>query len=146
MTTGENFKWNSGSKLYGPVTFDGTIVPLARSGSGNRMTLDPCCAVIKGADHVDFFPNNPSEDESKGVISGVVYASGYISPANSSIVKGEDGEELDYENGIDGNGGYIIIPLGNEPVKAYLQFDFEEEKTTTHAVTLKKGFFYNISQ
>lgn len=139
--TGVDLGWDSGSKLYGPVTFDGTIVPLARSGSGNRMTLDPCCAVIKGASHVDFFLNNPEEDESKGVISGVVYASGYISPANSSIV---DGERLDYENGIDGDGEYIIIPLGNEPVTAYLQFDFE--RNTTKAVTLKKGYFYNVSQ
>ena len=140
-TTLEDFVWDSDSKLYGPVEFDGTIVPLARSGSGNRMTLDPCCAVIKGANHVDFFTNNPDEDDSKGVISGIVYSSGYISPSNSIVV---NGVALDYENGIDGDGEYIVIPLGNEPVTAYLQFDFE--RNTSKAVTLKKGYFYNVSQ
>lgn len=136
--------WNSDSKLYGPVTFDGSIVPLAICGNSNRMTLWPCCAVIRTPAGGLWSPIVFMDDESNpGTVSGRILSSGYINPATSSLVFDE---EMDYSEGIrvpiSGNDGvydYYVIPMEGNSVTAFLTIN---DEPTSHEVTIRKGVLY----
>lgn len=141
--TGVDLGWDSGSKLYGPVQFDGTIVPLARSGSGNRMTLDPCCAVIK---ITTGFAGSLSFDD----VDGMICSEGYISPAEAVITNGSSLLDADdpaiYPCATDINGyDYFIIPMEGSSVTCKIITDNGDE---TAAKTLRKGVLYvvNVSE
>lgn len=141
--------WDPDRKLYGPVEFDGTIVPLARSGSGNRMTLNPCCAVFRFAsgsiwDPITFYSDENFEEP--GTVNGKILASGSIDPATSSLVSEV---EIDYGNGIstpitgvDGVYDYYVIPIEGKSVTAYIKIG---EKQTGEAQTIRKGVLYTFS-
>ena len=131
--------WDSGSKLYGPVTFDGSIVPLARSGSGNRMTLDPCCAVIKMA------KDTYGEKISFDVVSGKICSAGYIDPANLCIVNGTalTVSISPCSNNMDDGYDYYIIPIEGNSVTCTISTDWGSE--TSEPKTLRKGYVYVIN-
>lgn len=131
--------WDSGSKRYGPVTFDGTIVPLARSGSGNRMTLDPCCAVIKMA------KDTYGEKISFDVVSGKICSAGFIDPANLCIVNGTalTVSISPCSNNKDDGYDYYIIPIEGNSVTCTISTDWGSE--TSEPKTLRKGYVYVIN-
>lgn len=138
-----NLGWDEDSKLYGPVVFDSTIVPLARSGSGNKMTLDPCCAVIK---ITTGFAGSLSFDD----VDGMICSEGKISPAEAVITDGSSLLDTDdpaiypCAKNIDGY-DYFIIPMEGSSVTCKIITDNGDE---TAAKTLRKGVLYvvNVSE
>ena len=151
--------WDDVNYKYGTadnaVSFDGTFVPLAIAGTSNRLTLYPCCAMIKTNrfdTHVEFYKESPqvNENAEAGTTDGNILASGLIVPgdnANTCVLEGED-----YATGVDalpGNDGYhyFVIPIkGNTPVKGWLMFDYDnDEDHVSHVeVTIEKGKLYVI--
>lgn len=137
-------KANDG-RSYGPVDFSDGGIPLACKGKTNKLTLYPCCAVVRSASysHLDLY----DADYNKGTASGRVLASGNIDIANVCL---SGGEEIDYENGIDAtytdeNTGYnyFIIPMEGKSVTAMLEFDWGMQ-TTSAPVTIQQGYIYDV--
>ena len=143
----ENERARFNNLKYGPITLDGTIIPLAAKTDSNKMTLTPCCAVIKGASSVGFYSDREGNEPG---CSGKVYTSDnvYINTSNATL---EDGTPMDMENGEnelwENGDGYIIIYLAGESVTAYLKVTDNvnyEERMTKEPVTLQKGRIYVI--
>lgn len=134
----------NGGRAYAVESFDGGI-PLACKGKTNKLTLYPCCAVVRSASysHLDFL----DADGNFGTVSGRVLASGNIDIANVCL---SGGEEIDYESGIyaaddtyESTGYYyFIIPMEGKSVTAWLSFDGWYNSAT--AVTLEQGYIYVI--
>lgn len=135
----------NGGRSYGPVNFDGGI-PLACKGKTNKLTLYPCCAVLKvGSSYggVTFYDGNPEEGASCGTVSGKVLAKGIIDINNVCL---SGGEEIDYNEpftmGNENGEGYIVVPMEGKSVTAWLSFDGWYNSAT--AVTLEQGYIYVI--
>lgn len=137
----------NGGRAYAVESFDGGI-PLACKGKTNKLTLYPCCAVLKvdfNYGGVTFYDGNPDEGASYGTVSGKVLANGNIDINNVCL---SGGEEIDYsvelpvtmwnENGE----GYIVVPMEGKSVTAWLSFDGWYNSAT--AVTLEQGYIYVI--
>lgn len=122
------------------VDFSGGVVPLACKGKTNKLTLYPCCAVIKSSsyDWLKF----PEGCES----GGRILASGDIDVANNVLM---GGEEIDYDGGIyaitgsDGN-NYFVIPMAGKVVNVKISFGWDNDAVTSHAVELRAGYMYTV--
>ena len=134
--------WDEINCLYGPYNFtSGDIVPLAIASSTNRLTLWPCCAVIRSTQYDYAYIT---------VTNGKIATYGYIQPgetlAQCNITLGGDGTDLD--NGdwfaIGGSDGayYFVLPIVDDEVEAILDFGSE---VTPNPVVLKKGYFYDLN-
>lgn len=136
--------WDSGSKLYGPVTFDGSIVPLARSGSGNRMTLDPCCAVIKVKSNSNVKINLTYEASATHRAAKTAY----IDPSTASLTNSTGAAVKTYSGLVPQDGyAYCVIPIvGSELTCSRIRFNNSTvtNKDTQHEVVLKKGYLYTV--
>ena len=132
-------------RSYGLVAFNGGI-PLACKGKTNKLTLYPCCAVVRSTSygHLDFLDAN----DEFGTVSGRVLRSGNIDIANVCL---SGGEEIEYGSGIDVTDTvytdeneyyYFIIPMEGKSVTAKLQFDWD--KTTRAPVTIQQGYIYDV--
>lgn len=140
--------WDEDDCVFNGVTFSNSFVPMVAADNSNRLTLDPCCAVIRGNfSDIAFFDGNPENGGSNGTVSGQIWAEGSLDPANKTII---GTTEIDYSylqatahgNVEDGYMNYVILPL-SDSVKAWLQFDMGTN--TTHAVTLKRGVIYTVN-
>ncbi len=135
----------NGGRSFGPVVFNGGI-PLACKGKTNKLTLYPCCAVLKvGSSYggVTFYDGNPEEGASYGTVSGKVLANGYIDINNVCL---SGGDEIEYSEpftmGNENGEGYIVVPMEGKSVTAWLSFDGWHNSAT--AVTLEQGYIYVI--
>lgn len=140
-------EWDPSALRYGPYNFvDDQIIPLAIAGTTNRLTLWPCCAVIRTTQYRELI----LED----IWSGAVARSGFVYPGESlascRIVTGEDpispGEVLEAIDGEDGAYYFVLPIVGDEDFEAILTFEtFDWEYVTTpDAVVIKKGYFYDL--
>ncbi len=136
-------EWDESALRYGPYNFvDDQIIPLAIAGTTNRLTLWPCCAVIRTTQYQELI----LED----IWSGAVARSGYVYPGESlascRIVTEEDpfgpGESLYPIVGEDGAYYFVLPIVGDEDFEAILNFDWDV--TTLDAVVIKKGYFYDL--
>lgn len=132
--------WDRGTKT---VSWNGTKVPLACKGKTNKMTLYPCCAVIKvvGGGYALSFTDS---EGNPGTESGAVLTSGTIDVSSATLT---GGTEFDYNYemepaGDDGDGnGIFVIPMRGNSVSAKLSVDYNE---TSDVVTLQKGYMYVV--
>ncbi len=146
---GSSARFNRESKTYGPIIFDGSVVPLAAITDSNKMTLTPCCAVLKGVSgNVYFYNGDPNAGGEPGCVDGHVLKKGMINISSKTLQADLDVHpeyELDYENEqLSNNNGYIIVPMLGESVTAWLYFE-DEDLWTSHEVTLEKGRIYVIN-
>lgn len=135
-------EWVEDSLRYGPYNFvDDQIIPLAIAGTTNRLTLWPCCAVIRSMQYDYAYIT---------VTNGAIAKYGYIRPgetlAQCNIVLGDDGEDLgegDWQ-AISGDDGanYFVLPIVGDEVDVMLDFG---EEITPNPVRLQKGYFYDLN-
>lgn len=129
---------------YGEYDFtDGVTIPLAIAGTSNRMTLWPCCAVIRSTRF--------DQMTIEAIWNGEIARTGYIYPgetldacrieATDWIV---DGDEITKIDGPDAY--YYVLPLVSSEVEIVIVFseDWEEVHTTAESVKIKKGYFYDL--
>lgn len=123
------------------VDFSGGAVPLACKGKTNKLTLYPCCAVIKSSTYDRLtFPEGWEP-------GGMILASGDIDVENH-VLKG--GVAFDYENGeilaISGSDGnnYFVIPMAGEVVNVKISFGWDNDTVTKRAVELRAGYMYTV--
>lgn len=126
--------------VYGPVEFDGTFVPLAISGNTNRMTLYPCCAVIRSSSSGYVKLDIPAG-------GGTVLTKGYINSSSATLSATGESEDVTTEisaslSDEEGN-NYFIIPMEGSVVRAQLTFDGREDPTNG-PVEIRKGILYII--
>ena len=128
---------------YGEYDFtDGVTIPLAIAGTSNRMTLWPCCAVIRST----VYEQMTVEE----IFSGEIAKAGYIYPGEtlaSCRIEASDylgaGEEVTRIDGRDG-AYYYVLPIEGNEVEVVLYFDWGAVTTTAESVVLKKGYFYDL--
>lgn len=129
---------NYSSRTYGPVTFDGTFVPLSAKGQGNSLTLYPCCAVLKVNQQVPIRFT---------ITSGSIATGGYIDADNNEIINSTGTTNLIAKNKYCANVGgyyYYVVPIvGNELVCS--QIKFNTTKTNAASITLTKGNVYTVN-
>lgn len=131
------------------VDFSGGVVPLACKGKTNKLTLYPCCAVIKIVDSYTFM-NFLDADDTPGVVKGDVLVSGSIDVADA-CVRGND--VINYSERFypvdlgdySGEGyNYFVIPMDGGVLRAKLSFD--EWHVTEDVVELRAGYMYVINE
>ncbi len=135
-----------GRYLYRGVNFD-TIVPLVGVSEDNKMTLKPCCAVLKII--------NLDRDISKIVIPVTLANkfpySGDIDPVNA-LVANPGNKKSQFDNIAPINStAYVILPMvcNSITTTGQLVFQYKEggttiTKKTRSAVTINKGYIYVI--
>lgn len=134
----------NGGRSFGSVDFSDGGIPLACKGKTNKLTLYPCCAVVRSQNYT-FLELFDADGSSYGTVSGRVLRSGNIDIANVCL---SGGQEITYEEGIypaytDDNGyNYFIIPMEGKSVTAKLKFDWEI--TTRAPVTIQQGYIYDV--
>lgn len=130
------------------VDFSDGVVPLACKGKTNKLTLYPCCAVIKIVDTYSYLTFQDA-DGNLGVDKGDVLVSGSIDVANA-CVRGDD--VIDYSESFypvdlgdySGDGySYFVIPMDGGVLRAKLSFDDWYE--TNDVVELRAGYMYVIN-
>lgn len=130
------------------VDFSGGAVPLACKGKTNKLTLYPCCAVIKIVKDYSTLTFLDADD-TPGVVEGDVLVSGSIDVANA-CVRGDDvinyEESLDPVYSDDGDDGYnyFVIPMNGGVLRAKLSFD--DWHVTNDVVELRAGYMYVINE
>lgn len=125
------------------VDFSGGVVPLACKGKTNKLTLYPCCAVIKVSDWVSgiYFYN---ENYEPGTQDGKVLAEGSIDVVNNTVF---GDTEIDYNSpmspveSIDGY-NYFVIPMDGGAMQAVIDFDYSQQ--TDGPVELRAGYLYTV--
>lgn len=136
-------EWDEGALRYGPYHFvDELLIPLAIAGTTNRLTLWPCCAVIRSTQYQELI----LED----IWSGTVARDGYVCPGENLaschiVAEGEpmsSGESLYPIVGADGANYFVLPIVGDEDFEAILNFDWDV--STLDAVVIKKGYFYDL--
>lgn len=134
--------YSSSSHTVGGISITGNVVPLSCVGSTNKLTLYPCCAVLKlegmGGDATVELTDEPYGSPV------MVPTSGSIDIAGNCITGGSD-----YENvlsGVEvGGSTYVVVPMTGNSLRAALTiFDENYYGETTEAVTLRKGYLYII--
>ncbi len=125
------------------VDFSDGVVPLACKGKTNKLTLYPCCAVIKVSDWVSgisFY----NEDGEAGTQDGKVLAEGSINVVNNTVF---GDTEIDYNSpmspveSIDGY-NYFVIPMDGGAMQAVIDFDYSQQ--TNGPVELRAGYLYTV--
>ncbi|MBR2959071.1 MAG: hypothetical protein IKC19_05530, partial [Bacteroidales bacterium] len=125
------------------VDFSGGAVPLACKGKTNKLTLYPCCAVIKVSDWVSgisFY----NEDGEAGTQDGKVLTEGSINVVNNTVF---GDTEIDYNSpmspveSIDGY-NYFVIPMDGGAMQAVIDFDYSQQ--TNGPVELRAGYLYTV--
>lgn len=131
------------------VDFSGGAVPLACKGKTNKLTLYPCCAVIKIVNRYQFM-NFLDANGNPGVVEGDVLVSGSIDVANA-CVRGNDTihySEPFYPVNLGDYSGdgynYFVIPMDGGFLRAKLSFDGWYE--TNDVVELHAGNMYVINE
>lgn len=129
------------------VDFSGGVVPLACKGKTNKLTLYPCCAVIKIVDNYWTLNFLKADGNTPGVVEGNVLRSGSID-VDSACVRGTDtihySESLnpvdlgEYSDGYN----YFVIPMDGGVLRAKLSFDGHKTKKV---VDLRAGYMYVIN-
>lgn len=125
------------------VDFSGGAVPLACKGKTNKLTLYPCCAVIKVSDWVNgiYFYNENGE---AGTQDGKVLSEGSIDVVNNTV---SGDTEIDYNSpmspvaSIDGY-NYFVIPMDGGAMQAVIDFDYSQQ--TNGPVELRAGYLYTV--
>lgn len=136
--------WSEGSRTFGPVSFDGDNVPLACVGKTNKLTLYPCCAVLK----VQGLTNNVVVElyTDENLVDTVeVPMRGTIDIVGRRITGGSGYTNM-LEGTVSGGDTYFVIPMtGNSVSAALLIYDDDgNEGNTNAAYTLNKGTLYTI--
>ena len=128
-------KANDG-RSYGPVNFDGGI-PLACKGKTNKLTLYPCCAVLKLV--------NVGSDMATLILSQEVPSAGTIDIASATVQGSKYTDEISSE--VSGGTVYFVLPMESGSISTYISItidDGENYKETTDEVTIQKGCLYEI--
>ncbi|MBR3783187.1 MAG: hypothetical protein IKJ78_01800 [Bacteroidales bacterium] len=133
-----DYKINEG-RSYGPVNFDGGI-PLACKGKTNKLTLYPCCAVLKVV--------NAGRDVATLFLSQPVPSAGTIDIASATVqVQGPDYYTDAFEE-VQGSDGtvYFVLPMERGSISTTISIEDGDgnSKETPDEVTIQKGCLYEI--
>lgn len=136
--------FNSTDYTYGPLTFNGDNVPLACVGGTNKLTLYPCCAVLK----VEGLTNNVMVElytDNRFDTPVEVPMGGKIDIAGACITDGNNYTSI-LEGYVSGDNSYFIIPMTSGSIHAALMIydDDGNYGETNDAYTISKGTLYTI--
>lgn len=126
----------NGGRSYGPVDFDGGI-PLACKGKTNKLTLYPCCAVLKVV--------NAGSDVATLFLSQEVPLAGTIDIASATVQGSDYTDAFEEVQGSDGT-VYFVLPMesGSISTTIYIEDGDGNSKETPDEVTIQKGCLYEI--
>lgn len=126
----------NGGRSFGPVAFDGGI-PLACKGKTNKLTLYPCCAVLKVV--------NADGDVASLYLSQEVPLTGTIDIASATVEGSDYTDAFEEVRGSDGT-VYFVLPMesGSISTTIYIEDGEGNYKETPDEVTIQKGCLYEI--
>ena len=149
--TTQSTTWDAENKIYHNVNLT-NIVPLVGESRDNKMTLKPCCAVLKiinldcKIDNINF----PSLGKNKFRLAGD------LDPVNAVVKNTPSGSSFNVESFADimpdANGtAYVIMPMAVNQCATrgavtitYTINDIQYTKATRSSVTINKGYVYVI--
>lgn len=126
----------NGGRAYAVESFGGGI-PLACKGKTNKLTLYPCCAVLKLV--------NVGSDMATLILSQKVPSAGTIDIASATVQGSKYTDEISSE--VSGGTVYFVLPMESGSISTYISItidDGENYKETTDEVTIQKGCLYEI--
>ena len=126
----------NGGRSYGPVDFDGGI-PLACKGKTNKLTLYPCCAVLKVV--------NAGSDVASLFLSQEVPLAGTIDIASATVQGSDYTDAFEEVQGSDGT-VYFVLPMESGSISTTISIEDGDgnSKETPDEVTIQKGCLYEI--
>lgn len=126
----------NGGRAYAVESFDGGI-PLACKGKTNKLTLYPCCAVLKVV--------NAGGDMATLFLSQEVPSAGTIDIASATV---QGTKYTDAFEEVQGSNGtvYFVLPMESGSISTTIEIDDGEDhsKVTRGEVTIQKGCLYEI--
>lgn len=127
----------NGGRSYGPVVFDGGI-PLACKGKTNKLTLYPCCAVLKVV-------NAGNDMASLFLLDQAVPLAGTIDIASATVQGSDYTDAFEEVQGSDGT-VYFVLPMESGSISTTISIEDGEgnSKETPGEVTIQKGCLYVI--
>lgn len=139
--------WDDTNKIYHNVDLT-NIVPLVGESRDNKMTLKPCCAVLKiiNLDRTITSITFPLSSSEKFPFKGD------LDPVNDLIVNPASQKNVFSSIAPDANGtAYVIMPMAVNSCTTTNKVSFKYKeggttitKTTRSAVTINKGYVYVI--
>lgn len=140
--------WDENNKIYHNVNLT-NIVPLVGESRDNKMTLKPCCAVLKFINLTDTV-----NSISFPLIAGTKFRlSGDLDPVHALVKNTPSGTQYNvnsFQNVYpDANGtAYVIMPMSADSYttnnKVTFKFKQKGTKQTNGPVTINKGYIYVI--
>lgn len=121
------------------ASWDGTSVPLACKGQTNKLTLYPCCAVVRSSSYTTLDLYTAGGDS--GCESGMVVGSGTIDISTATLSGSDEITTIEAMTAGDGY-NYFVVSMVGSSVSAVLDFDWGS--ATTNLVTLQNGYLYTI--
>lgn len=139
-------RWDVENKIYDSVNLE-NIVPLVGDSRDNKMTLKPCCAVLK----IINLDRNIINIKIPVALADKFPYSGDIDPVNA-LVANPGNKKNQFSNIAPINStAYVILPMvrNSIPTTGQLEFKYKEggttiTKFTRSAVTIEKGSVYVI--
>lgn len=140
--------WDVNNKIYHNVNLT-NIVPLVGESRDNKMTLKPCCAVLKFINLTDTV-----NSISFPLIAGTKFRlSGDLDPVHALVKNTPSGTQYNvnsFQNVYpDANGtAYVVMPMSADSYttnnKVTFKFKQKGTKQTNGPVTINKGYIYVI--
>lgn len=136
--------WDDTNKIYHKVNLT-NIVPLVGESRDNKMTLKPCCAVLK----IINLDRTITSIQFPGTQFRLV---GDLDPVNALVVNPTSNTNIFKSISADANGtAYVVMPMSansysttNKVVFKYPENGTTITKKTRSAVTINKGYVYVI--
>lgn len=121
---------------YAVESFDGGI-PLACKGKTNKLTLYPCCAVLKVV--------NAGSDVATLFLSQEVPLAGTIDIASATVQGSDYTDAFEEVQGSDGT-VYFVLPMESGSISTTISIEDGDgnSKETPDEVTIQKGCLYEI--